>query len=192
MNEKSLSNLYIILGISIMFIIICVGIIGNILNLFIFSRKQMLKISTFRFQFYLSITDLLVLSICATNALLEFGFNIDLKIKSDSVCRIHTFLSSLLRHLSSVLLMMVNVERLMVVLNSKSMSKLYGLSKRSKSKSKSSELLINDRIKIHRSYNINTSYFNLNRVDLTALITTFALVVINFHYLAFLNLNELN
>ena len=83
-------------------------------------RKQMLKISTFRFQFYLSITDLLVLSICATNALLEFGFNIDLKIKSDSVCRIHTFLSSLLRHLSSVLLMMVNVERLMVVLNSKS------------------------------------------------------------------------
>jgi hypothetical protein len=102
---------------SILSIIICFGLIFNILNILVFSEKTMLKTFTFRLLMYLSIVDLLVLIICTTDTLLTFGFFIELRIQSTFMCRIHTFLTYLLTHFSSIFLMTVSIDRAIVVYN---------------------------------------------------------------------------
>jgi predicted membrane channel-forming protein YqfA (hemolysin III family) len=57
--------------------IIVVGVIGNTINVVVFSRKTMRSTSTFRFLLYLSLFDMMVLLVCSTEALIEFGFDFE-------------------------------------------------------------------------------------------------------------------
>ena len=66
---------------------------------------------------YLSVIDLFVLVICASDLVLTYGFSVEFRLVSDFTCKIHTFLTYFLTHMSSVVLMCVSIERLLVVLN---------------------------------------------------------------------------
>lgn len=113
-NKEYLLNYVLVL----MSALIILGVFGNLVNIVVFSRASMRKASTFRFLLYLAITDLLVLIVCATDALAKFGFEWELRSTSIVVCRLHTFLTYLLTDASSLILMVVSVDRALVVTNS--------------------------------------------------------------------------
>lgn len=98
-------------------VIIVVGTLGNIINIVVFSKPNMRKGSTFRFLLYLAITDMLVLLVCSTDALSRFGFQWEIRAQSIFTCRVHTFLTYFLPHASSIILMVVSVDRALVVTN---------------------------------------------------------------------------
>ena len=102
---------------TILVFIIIIGVLGNMLNIIIFSKRNMIKMSTFKFLFYLSIIDLFVLLVCTTDAFLTFGFNIEIRLYSNFFCRWHSFLTYFLTHMSSVVLMVVSIERCLVINN---------------------------------------------------------------------------
>jgi hypothetical protein len=106
--------LYIII---ILTVIIVVGVASNVMNIFVFGMRTMRQASTFRFLLYLSIVDLLVLLVCATDALIRFGFDKEIRTVSSFTCSIHTFLTYFLTHCSSVILMVTSVDRALVVTN---------------------------------------------------------------------------
>ena len=106
------------LGLDILFlIIIIIGVLSNIVNIIIFLRKNMYKMPTFRYLLYISIIDLLILSICATDSLVIHSFNFEIRLFSTYVCKIHVFLTYYLTHLSSIMLMIVSIERTCVIYN---------------------------------------------------------------------------
>ncbi len=109
-------HIYLIFSI-ILIMVICIGLVGNTLNIIVFGRKEMRNKSTFRLLFYLSIIDILVLLTCTTDALFTFGFKIQIRLYSTFVCRFHTFLSYFLSHISSLVLMVVSLDRVFVVYN---------------------------------------------------------------------------
>ena len=98
-------------------IIIIIGVFGNILNVLVLQRKSIKTISTFRFLFYLSIIDLFILIIIATDSLIQHSFEIAIRLLSTPVCKIHVFLTYYLTHFSSNLLMIVSLERLFMIHN---------------------------------------------------------------------------
>ena len=98
-------------------VLISIGIIGNAINIKVFSHKSMRKNSTFKFLFYLSIIDLFVLLICATDSLMTYGYLVIIRLYSESTCKMHTFLTYFLTHMSSVVLMIVSIDRAIVVSN---------------------------------------------------------------------------
>lgn len=100
-------------------VIISIGIIGNILNIIVFSGKKMKICSTFRFLLYLSVVDLLVLLICASDAFLRFGYQIEIRTHDIILCRLHTFVTYFLTHASSTILMIISIDRALVVSNKK-------------------------------------------------------------------------
>lgn len=102
----------------LMAVLIVVGVIGNLINILVFSRRHMRKVSTFRFLLYLAITDMLVLLVCTTDALSKFGFQWEIRSQSTILCRLHTFLTYVLTHSSSTILMVVSVDRALVISNS--------------------------------------------------------------------------
>lgn len=98
---------------------ILIGVLANIINLVIFGQKSMRKTPTFRLLAYLSIIDLLVLIICTSDLLLTFNFKIQIRLFSSLSCRLHTFFTGYLTQLSSVLLMIVSMERAFLIYNKK-------------------------------------------------------------------------
>ena len=104
----------------ILLIIIVIGVFGNTMNIIIFSTKTMRKNSTFKYLFYLSIIDLLVLLICSTDSMLAYTCFIMIRLKSDLACKFQTFLVYFLTHLSSFILMVVNINRVLVIKNQES------------------------------------------------------------------------
>ena len=85
-TEKIISSLKI----TILIILIIVGVFGNTLNMVVFGKKKMRRVSTFRYLFFLSIVDLTVLSTAVLHLVLkEFVF--DIRLYSGLSCKIHTF-----------------------------------------------------------------------------------------------------
>ena len=68
-----------------------IGVLGNILNLVVFGKKSMRKLSTFRFLLYLSASDLLVLLIAVTDVLIKYLTPNQFEIRSYSIftCKFH-------------------------------------------------------------------------------------------------------
>ena len=147
----------------VLFIIIMVGLFGNIMNLKVLANKEIRKVSTFRFLLYLSIIDIMVLIICAIDSVLTYGFNIEVRQMSSLICKIHTFFTYFLTHMSSIVLMCVSIERLSVVCSSVNHSFL-------------------------RSSRNST--FKSNRIEKILLIITVILVFFNIHYLFFFDLTS--
>ena len=81
------------------------------LNLIVFAKKKMRKITTFRFLLYLSVIDILVLLTGVTDILMKEMFHFEIRNYSDLVCRFHTFLTYSVTQVSSILLMVVSIHR---------------------------------------------------------------------------------
>ena len=111
MNNTSIS---IYLDITFLLIII-IGFVSNLTNIVIFGQKTMRKQPTFRFLLHLSIIDLCVILVCAVDSFLTYGFNIQIRLKSIYACKIHTFFTYFLSHMSSIILMIVSIDRVLVI-----------------------------------------------------------------------------
>ena len=105
--EKFITKIKVI----ILAIIILIGCIGNTLNLIVFGKKSLKKITAFRFLFFLSAFDILVLTIGAVEILMRNAFEFELRLYSTLTCKIHTFATYTVTHMSSTLLMTVSVKR---------------------------------------------------------------------------------
>jgi hypothetical protein len=184
--------------------IIVVGIVGNIINLIVFSKRSMRQTSTFRFLFYLSAADLLVIVVCCSDLLLRFNYNIDIRSYSWLSCRLHTFFTYFLTHISSFILMVISVDRALVISN-KSIYALVDnlINKRIKSADLSNEpaSLNNQTTSQRRSvartfsllrFHFNKRLFNIHRVDKLILLIAIGLILLNLHYLIYMDLNIIN
>ena len=74
-------------------LIVFFGLIGNMLNLIVFGKKNMRKISTFRFLFYLSFVDFFVLLIGASDMLARHAYQFEIRTYTDFLCKLHTFMT---------------------------------------------------------------------------------------------------
>ena len=92
-------------------LIVFFGLIGNLLNLIVFGTKSMRKISTFRFLFYLSLIDVLVLLVGASDMLTRNVFEFEIRIYSNFWCKFHTYFTYTITHMSSILLVIISIHR---------------------------------------------------------------------------------
>jgi hypothetical protein len=111
MNNASIS----ILLDTTFILIILIGFLSNLTNIVIFGQKNMRKQPTFRFLLHLSVIDLFVILICAIDSFLTYGFNIQIRLHSIFICKIHTFFTYFLSHMSSIILMIVSIDRVLVI-----------------------------------------------------------------------------
>ena len=95
----------------ILVVIVIIGIVGNLLNIVVFSKKCMRKESTFRFLLYLSVVDLLVLLIGTKDILIKLMFDFEFRTYSNFICKMDTFLTYTLTHVNSVILIAVSIDR---------------------------------------------------------------------------------
>jgi hypothetical protein len=153
----------------LLFIFICIGLVGNLLNLIIFCHKSMRKNSTFRYLFYLSVIDLFVLTFCASDTFLTFGFLVMIRSYFDIVCKIHTFLTYYLTHMSSIILMIVNIDRAFIIYDKSFADFLF-----------SQKTLIKHKI----LQNLNKT----KKVDRIVLAVGFLIACVNLHYIFFIKL----
>jgi hypothetical protein len=100
---------------AIMSITIAICLVGNSINILVFSKRHMRKMSTFRFLIYLSVFDMLVLLVCSTEAFAQLGFHFEICHLSNLTCRVHTFLTYFLPHCSSNILMAISIDRALVM-----------------------------------------------------------------------------
>jgi hypothetical protein len=103
----------------ILALIIGIGFLGNALNLIVFRKKALRRIETFRYLSYLSIFDILVLAIGALDILVKDAFNFEIRTYSSLTCKMHTFATYTVTHMSSILLMSVSVNRAFKMVNMK-------------------------------------------------------------------------
>lgn len=89
-------------------IIFSLGILGNMLNIIVFSRKNMKKTTTYYILLYLSQIDLFLLIIILSD-------KIELKLYSEATCKMIMFLTQYLTQLSSVVLTLISIERTIVI-----------------------------------------------------------------------------
>jgi len=193
-SEIENNHMRIMLGLSILLgSIIVFGTLANIINIIIFSRKSMRKNSTFRFLFYLSANDLLVLLISALEAFDRgIGHRLKLREISNFSCKTHTFLTYVLTHTSSILLMVISIDRALVI----SDTTILGIFKalrcfnRSEKYSKSHKSIkIKNNITKRSKNNLCFDKASMHNVDLIVLIIVVTFLILNSHYLIFLNLN---
>jgi hypothetical protein len=161
-------------------VIVIPGIIGSILNIVVFSKKSMRKVSTFRFLLYLSITDLLVLSVCVSDLALQDVFDIDIRRFHWIICRIQTFNIYFLTHINSTILMAISVDRAIIVTN-------FNIFRRKKDVKKVICLRIYSRFK--NSY-LGHYFSKLHHIDIVFILILLTIVMVNFHYLLFMDLNK--
>jgi hypothetical protein len=179
-NDNSNSHIRLMAYLSILLgMVIVFGVIANFLNILVFSRRSMRsQSSTFRFLLYLSSIDLLVLLISALEAF-DRGIGHKLKLReiSNFTCKTHTFLTYVLTHTSSIMLMVISVDRALVISNKSFWSLL-------------------DFFRTHatKAQNLNGATprskrnQSKNHVDIIVLCIVALFMILNSHYLIFLNL----
>jgi hypothetical protein len=98
-------------------LIIVFGIIGNIINIKIFSNKYMHRTSSFKYLLFLSLIDLIFLSTTCANSLLTIAYSIDIRLLSSFLCKFGTFLSNWSIQIASWTLMLANVNMSLKIIN---------------------------------------------------------------------------
>ena len=96
-------------------IILFIGIIGNLINLYVFTHESIKQLSTFRFLAYLSIIDLLYISLGLPHIMVNYYSNVDFREYSDLICSLHSFFTIYLSHLSSNILAGVGIFRCVTI-----------------------------------------------------------------------------
>ena len=101
--------------------LISIGLFTNILNIIVYTRnpKRMLKQApTFpRIRLYLSIVDLAILTVTGGETLIEYAFDIDIRVYASLFCKFDTFLTYFLTQSRNVLTMGMTVHSAIVVCN---------------------------------------------------------------------------
>jgi hypothetical protein len=178
----------------IVLVIIIIGLIGNTLNLIVFSHRTMVKNSTFNFLFYLSIVDMLVLSVCTSDTFLTYGYYILIRSYSIYICRIHTFLTYFLTHMSSIVLMVVSIDRALIICNKKvSTLMLFRRGTRLLDKPGSSSIYqsIANKINVEKRHTISDLIpkIKLKKIEKLIILIAILLALFNIHFLVFMNIN---
>ena len=101
----------------VLVLIICIGLTGNSLNMLIFGQKTMRQVSTFRYLFFLSAANMLVLGIGATDVLIANVFQFEIRSVSNCMCKLHTYATYVVTHSASLILVAVNIERAVFMRN---------------------------------------------------------------------------
>ena len=91
------------------------GSISNTLSIVIFLRSEMRKYSSFVYFAVLNIVNLVLLHVTCFRIILEFNFNIDVRILTIFTCKLHVFLTYFLGYISSLLLSMISIDRVISV-----------------------------------------------------------------------------
>ena len=110
-TESEFKDLITTLKTIMMFLILFIGIVGNVLNVIVFAKKHMRQESTFRFLLYLSIFDILVLVFGIKDILIKQIYEFEIRIYSNFICKFDTFLTYTLTHVNSFILIAVSVHR---------------------------------------------------------------------------------
>jgi hypothetical protein len=174
-------------------IIIAIGVVGNIINMIVFSRKSMRTVSTFRFLLYLSAFDLLVLLVCSTEAYAQFRYHYEIRSVSTLICRVHTFLTYFLSHCSSNILMVISIDRALVITNRRSIFRFRRKNPQSaslKNKPNRYSLVNIEPLKQNWWSCLANFSLNLHRVDMAMILIAFMIIILNIHYFLFLSLNR--
>ena len=180
-------------------LIIATGVVGNIINIIIFSRKQMRRSSTFYFLIYLSSFDLLVLLICASDVFLKYGLQVHIRHQSLLLCRLHTFLTYFLIHASSFILMIISIDRALIVSNKAVYFTVFRPRPYQAVKRSHNSLIFGSSLCCMAQCGTKSKFkrgqFNkrcLNRMDLIVGLTLSLLAFLNIHYLFFMNINSMH
>nr|QVK45803.1 G protein-coupled receptor [Proales similis] len=96
-------------------LILLVGTLGNLVNIFVLTRPNVRNLSTFRFLTYLSIIDLVYLVTGLSHIIGMLYFDYDIRNYSNLICSVHSFLTLYLSHLSSNVLAGVSVFRCVTI-----------------------------------------------------------------------------
>ena len=99
-----------------MFIIV-IGLIGNAINVFVYTKKTMRLHLSFRLLLLMSILDFIILSLCGTELISDFFFEIKLRTSSIILCKTNTFLTYFLTQIRNVLSLAIIVQRALILLN---------------------------------------------------------------------------
>jgi hypothetical protein len=91
--------------------LLVIGLFGNLLSVWVFSRPSMRRNSTFIYLLFLCIVDLLVLLFGLGDIVVFSYTRFVVREQSLLVCRVHTFLTYMFTHLSSFILASVSIER---------------------------------------------------------------------------------
>jgi hypothetical protein len=91
--------------------LLIIGLLGNAINFYIFTNPSLRSLTTFRFLTYLSIIDFLYLLTGLTHLLIIIYFDYDLRLISNFMCSVHSFLTIYLSHLSSNTLAAISISR---------------------------------------------------------------------------------
>jgi hypothetical protein len=92
----------------------------------VFGKKSMRKISTFKFLFYKSALDILVLLFGATDIVVKNTLDFQIRINSNFLCKVHTFFTYFVTHASSLILMAVSIDRVIIMMNSNTLNSHLG------------------------------------------------------------------
>jgi hypothetical protein len=151
--------------------IILIGILGNATNVLILTQKSLRKSFSFQLYLYLSLIDLAFLAQTAAELALNHIFKIDMRTSSWIFCKLNTFLSYFLMQTRNVFTMCIT------------MSYLFEISKINSNQNTTDTTKYSD--SIHKSESI--SY--LSKVRKILYVIIFLLILVNFHYILFLNIN---
>jgi hypothetical protein len=99
-----LTSVHLVL-VCIFALILATGQVGNILNMIVFTRKSMRKLSCFRLLMYLSLVDMLVLFFGGIDAFFKYGLNMKINWNFRFANNLQTFLIYFLSQMSSLILM---------------------------------------------------------------------------------------
>ena len=188
---------------SILVFVILIGIIGNILNLMVFAKQSMRKISTFQFLLFLSINNIIVLLIGASDVLLNNIVPFEIRNFSNAFCKLHTYITYISTHSASLIMVAVNIERAFLInnLNShkhKNMSKTISMTN-NKTSEPDLEMVFVKKDSCKKRFDQNRQfYFTKNnrwlilikqRLPIVSIISITAFACLfNIHYLIFLKL----
>ena len=91
----------------IYFLVILLGILGNMTNVIIFTNKKMGNSLTFTLISHLSFIDMVILSLSAIETFYDSYFNINIRISSLFFCKVDTFLAYFLVHIRNTVFMAI-------------------------------------------------------------------------------------
>ena len=95
---------------SLFALLIVMGLIGNFVNVLIYSKANIRKSLTFKLLLGLSITDFIILLLCGVESGIENKFDVDLRTYSIIACKLDTFLAYFLTQTRNLLSMAITIE----------------------------------------------------------------------------------
>ena len=165
----------ILLNCIIICLILLTSVLSNIFNLIIFLNKNIRKVcSSYRYLCWLSLIDLCTLLVSGIDVLLKFGFYKEVRLYSLIICRLHTFLSNFLFQAGSCLLIIINIERAIAFSKKQSINQ-----------DECEDQFHSLGFKVKRKI---IGFFKSEKLIIASCLI---LVIINSHYLMFMNINSL-